>query len=102
MTNHRIYTTSVASVYPHYINKAEKKGKNLVLTVGYSHQVTYPEPAGITLTAQTPTVVVIEGIDKQADGGTHVKATGEVGHVTVVKTESKGKAFKRMRIQLEA
>jgi len=30
-----------------------------------------------------------------------VKATGEVGHVTVVKTESKGKAFKRMRIQLE-
>jgi Ser-tRNA(Ala) deacylase AlaX len=30
-----------------------------------------------------------------------VKSTGEVGHVTVVKTESKGKAFKRMRIQLE-
>ncbi|HEX6580556.1 MAG TPA: alanyl-tRNA editing protein [Actinomycetota bacterium] len=47
-------------------------------------------------------VIDIEGIDKQADGGTHVKATGEVGHVTVVKTESKGKAFKRMRIQLEA
>jgi misacylated tRNA(Ala) deacylase len=46
-------------------------------------------------------VVDIEGIDKQADGGTHVRATGEVGHVTVVKTESKGKAFKRMRIQLE-
>ena len=41
-------------------------------------------------------VIDIEGIDKQA-----VKATGEVGHVTVVKTESKGKAFKRMRIQLE-
>jgi misacylated tRNA(Ala) deacylase len=46
-------------------------------------------------------VIDIEGIDKQADGGTHVKSTGEVGHVTVVKTESKGKAFKRMRIQLE-
>ncbi|MGH7541030.1 MAG: alanyl-tRNA editing protein [Gemmatimonadota bacterium] len=45
-------------------------------------------------------VIDIEGIDKQADGGTHVKATGEVGFVTVVKTESKGKAFKRMRIQL--
>jgi hypothetical protein len=27
VTNHRIYTTSVASVYPHYINKAEKKGR---------------------------------------------------------------------------
>ncbi len=46
-------------------------------------------------------VIDIEGIDKQADGGTHVKSTGEVGHVSVVKTESKGKAFKRMRIQLD-
>ena len=27
MTRHRIYTTSVASVYPHYIAKAEKKGR---------------------------------------------------------------------------
>lgn len=26
-TNHRIYTTSVASVYPHYVAKAEKKGR---------------------------------------------------------------------------
>jgi large subunit ribosomal protein L6 len=48
--------------------RAEKKGETLVLTVGYSHQVIYPQPAGITLTAQTPTVVVIEGIDKQKVG----------------------------------
>lgn len=27
MENHRIYTTSFASVYPHYITKAEKKGR---------------------------------------------------------------------------
>lgn len=27
MTKHRIYTTSVASVYPHYVNKADKKGR---------------------------------------------------------------------------
>jgi hypothetical protein len=27
MTKHRIYTTSVASVYPHYVTKAEKKGR---------------------------------------------------------------------------
>jgi misacylated tRNA(Ala) deacylase len=46
-------------------------------------------------------VIDIEGIDKQADGGTHVRSTGEVGRVRVVKTESKGKANKRMRIQLE-
>jgi misacylated tRNA(Ala) deacylase len=46
-------------------------------------------------------VIDIEGIDKQADGGTHVRSTGEVGLVRIVKTESKGKANKRMRIQLE-
>jgi misacylated tRNA(Ala) deacylase len=45
-------------------------------------------------------VIDIEGIDKQADGGTHVRSTLEVGHVTVVKTESKGRANKRMRIRL--
>jgi misacylated tRNA(Ala) deacylase len=46
-------------------------------------------------------VIDIEGIDKQADGGTHVRSTSEVGHVRVVKTENKGRAFKRMRIQLD-
>jgi misacylated tRNA(Ala) deacylase len=45
-------------------------------------------------------VIEIEGIDKQADGGTHVRTTSEVGRVRVVKTESKGKANKRMRIEL--
>ena len=45
-------------------------------------------------------IVDIVGIDKQADGGTHVRSTGEVGRVRVVKTESKGKGFKRMRIEL--
>jgi misacylated tRNA(Ala) deacylase len=46
-------------------------------------------------------VIDIEGIDRQADGGTHVRSTGEVGHVRVVKTESKGKGNKRMRIELD-
>jgi len=46
-------------------------------------------------------VIDIEGIDKQADGGTHVRSTAEVGTVRVVKTESKGKGFKRMRIELQ-
>jgi misacylated tRNA(Ala) deacylase len=45
-------------------------------------------------------VIDIEGLDKQADGGTHVRSTGEVGRVRVVKTENKGKGFKRMRIEL--
>ena len=45
-------------------------------------------------------VIEIGSIDKQADGGTHVANTREVGTVRVVKTESKGKANKRMRIEL--
>jgi misacylated tRNA(Ala) deacylase len=43
-------------------------------------------------------VVDIVGLDRQADGGTHVASTREVGAVRVVKAESKGKANKRIRI----
>ena len=45
-------------------------------------------------------VVDITGLDKQADGGTHVRSTDEVGRVQVVKTESKGKGNKRIRIKV--
>jgi misacylated tRNA(Ala) deacylase len=45
-------------------------------------------------------VVDIVGLDKQADGGTHVHSTAEVGRVRVVKTESKGKGNKRVRIEV--
>jgi misacylated tRNA(Ala) deacylase len=45
-------------------------------------------------------VVDIVGLDKQADGGTHVRSTAEVGRVKVVKTESKGKGNKRIRIEV--
>jgi len=45
-------------------------------------------------------VVDIVGLDKQADGGTHVLSTGEVGRFEVVKTQSKGKGNKRLRIKL--
>ena len=45
-------------------------------------------------------VVDIVGLDKQADGGTHVRTTDEVGRVEVVKTESKGKGNKRIRIEI--
>jgi misacylated tRNA(Ala) deacylase len=46
-------------------------------------------------------VIDIVGLDRQADGGTHVASTGEVGRVRVVKAESKGKANKRIRIAVE-
>jgi misacylated tRNA(Ala) deacylase len=45
-------------------------------------------------------VVDIVGLDKQADGGTHVRSTAEVGGMRVVKTESKGKGNKRVRIEV--
>ncbi len=45
-------------------------------------------------------VVDIVGLDKQADGGTHVATTDEVGRIRVLKTESKGKGNKRIRIEV--
>ena len=45
-------------------------------------------------------VVDIVGLDKQADGGTHVRTTDEVGRIRVVKTESKGKGNKRIRLEV--
>lgn len=45
-------------------------------------------------------VVDIVGLDKQADGGTHVRSTGEIGRFEVLKTESKGKGNKRLRVRI--
>jgi misacylated tRNA(Ala) deacylase len=46
-------------------------------------------------------VVDIVGLDRQADGGTHVASTTEVGRVRIAKVESKGKGFRRIRLALE-
>jgi misacylated tRNA(Ala) deacylase len=46
-------------------------------------------------------VIDIVGLDRQADGGTHVRATSEVGPVRIVKAESKGRGFRRIRLALE-
>ncbi len=43
-------------------------------------------------------VIDIVGLDRQADGGTHVATTAEVGRIQVLKTESKGRANKRVRL----
>jgi misacylated tRNA(Ala) deacylase len=47
-------------------------------------------------------VVDIVGLDRQADGGTHVASTAEVGAVRIAKVESKGKGFRRIRLDLVA
>jgi misacylated tRNA(Ala) deacylase len=46
-------------------------------------------------------VVDIVGLDVQADGGTHVASTAQVGRVRVTKVESKGKANRRIRLALD-
>jgi len=51
-------------------------------------------PAGI----DTIRTVDIVGLDLQADGGTHVRSTREIGAVRVVDSRSKGKSFKRLVI----
>ena len=45
-------------------------------------------------------IVDIVGLDAQADGGTHVASTRQIGDIEVVKVESKGKANRRLRIAL--
>jgi misacylated tRNA(Ala) deacylase len=46
--------------------------------------------------------VEIEGLDLQADGGTHVANTREIGQVRVVDYKSKGAINKRIYIELDA
>jgi large subunit ribosomal protein L6 len=53
--------------------RAAVQGKNLQLQLGYSHDITYPIPEGITIATPRPTEVVVSGIDGQ-----------KVGHVAAV------------------
>ena len=46
-------------------------------------------------------VVEIDGLDLQADGGTHVRNTSEVGRIRVADYKSKGKINKRIYVELE-
>lgn len=48
--------------------RAAMQGKNLQLSLGFSHEVIYEAPAGITLTTPKPTEIVVTGIDKQVVG----------------------------------
>lgn len=53
-------------------------------------------PAGIT---EIRTIDIV-GLDMQADGGTHVKNTSEIGYVKIIKFKSKGKNNKRLYVEL--
>ena len=87
--------------------RVAKEGKNLNMTLGYSHPVIMPEIDGITIECPTPNKIIISGIDKQAVGqfaaevrekrppepykGKGVKYAGEVIRRKEGKTASKKK-----------
>ena len=48
--------------------RAQKQGNNLVMNLGYSHQVIIPEIAGISIEVPAPNKIVISGADKQMVG----------------------------------
>jgi len=48
--------------------RAQKQGTNLVMNLGYSHQVIVPEIDGITIDVPAATKIIVNGIDKQAVG----------------------------------
>jgi large subunit ribosomal protein L6 len=48
--------------------KAEQKGENILLNIGYSHPIYFMPPAGIALQTPSPNQIVVTGIDKQLVG----------------------------------
>ncbi|MEF9385406.1 alanyl-tRNA editing protein [Ralstonia solanacearum species complex bacterium KE056] len=62
----------------------------LVRTIGAA------PPAGVSAIR----IVEIDGIDRQPCGGTHVRATGEIGHATVTKIEKKSRQNRRVVVTL--
>lgn len=53
--------------------RAEVKGQDLVLSLGYSHQVVYPLPSGIAVEVDKMTKLSVKGIDKELVGHTAAK-----------------------------
>lgn len=53
--------------------RAEVKGADLVLSLGYSHPVVYPLPAGISVDVEKMTKLSVKGIDKELVGQTAAK-----------------------------
>ncbi len=48
--------------------RAAVNGPNLVINLGFSHDVVYPVPAGIKITTPRPTAIMVEGMDKRQVG----------------------------------
>jgi large subunit ribosomal protein L6 len=48
--------------------RASVQGANLVINLGFSHDVVYPVPEGIKITTPKPTTIMVEGVDKRQVG----------------------------------
>ena len=48
--------------------RAAVQGQDLILNLGYSHEVRYPIPSGIKITCEKPTSIKVEGADKRQVG----------------------------------
>lgn len=48
--------------------RAAVQGKELVMNLGFSHEIRYPVPEGIRITCEKPTSIRVEGVDKQRVG----------------------------------
>lgn len=57
--------------------RAQKQGKKLILTLGYSHPVEMDEPEGITVDVPAPNKMIVKGSDKQAVGEFAAKIRGK-------------------------
>lgn len=57
--------------------RAQKQGKTLVLTLGYSHPVEMEDPEGITVEVPAPNKIIVKGIDKQVVGEVAAKIRGK-------------------------
>jgi len=60
------YSKSVELIGVGY--KARMEGKNVVMSLGFSHDVPFETPKGITIACESPTVLKISGVDKQLVG----------------------------------
>ena len=65
------YTLTINIVGVGY--RVAEKGKDLEFQLGYSHPITFPAPEGITYKVESPTKLIISGIDKQLVGETAAK-----------------------------
>jgi len=57
--------------------RAQKQGKKLILTLGYSHPVEMEEPEGLTIDVPAQNKIIVKGIDKQAVGEFAAKIRGK-------------------------